>query len=287
MDMYRDPLAGLRSQIATKRGLLELRERALPMLLRSMLPAALVKELSAKVPAAEVDPSSLEGLAGVETALDSLLAAHDEAAALAPKLRECPDEVPDPPRPATAPPWVIEEEPQLDHRAALTRRLAEIEPDAFIVRWDDWTYLSRFQLAGAPLVVRSRHVSYHRTVEHVRDSARNWARTSVPRSLPPIVVHAEGVLHTIARKLRLVRDVATGDAPFDRAYVMEGHPGAVLAIGADVRAAFVAALPTRLHLVVDRGVAEVSWRSSYEPRALLPDEVFAILLGVRAAIERA
>src|SRR5690606_13806736 len=39
--LYRDPLAGLRSQIATKQGLLESRERALPPLLRAMLPERL------------------------------------------------------------------------------------------------------------------------------------------------------------------------------------------------------------------------------------------------------
>lgn len=281
MDLYRDPLAGLRSQIATKRGLIEGHERALPALLRALLPPALLEALARPSPPAEADPDSVDGLVSVENELDALLAAHDEAAALVPKLRECPDEVPDPPRPALRPPWAIEEDPQLDHRAALTRRLAVVEPEAFLVRWDDATYLSRFKLAGAPLVVSSK---YQGSVER---AAANAARTSVPRRLPAIDVHPEGAIHLVARKLHLVRDRLTGDEAFDREYVLEASPAAALVIGPDVRAAFVGARAVNPRLRVERGIAEITWRSSYDPDALLPDQVLAILLGIRAAIERA
>jgi hypothetical protein len=274
--LYRDPLAGLRSQIATKRGLLESRDRALPGILRVMLPSRIRKILAIQGELGD-EADSLEALTKLDATLDEILAAHEEAAELVPKLRECPDEVPDPPRPAMSPPWIIEEAPQLDFRHLFTRRLAEIENGAYLVRWGDTTYLSRFHLAGAPLIISCCFDS------------KCFARTSVPDQLPTLEVHEEGVFHAVGRALHLVRDHKTGDSAFDDIFVVDADDATAAVIGPDVRRAFADLAPFAPQLFVRRGVAELHWRSGWSahPESLMPDAAFAILLGIRAAIERA
>lgn len=283
--MYRDPLAGLLSQIATKRGLLATREQALSELLRAMLPVALMKTIERLRPKVDDEPDSLDALADVDAALDSLLAAHDEAAALLPKLRSCPDEVADPPRPHVRPPWVFEEPGQLEFRALFTKRLAEIAPDAYLVRWDDHTYLSRFELTRAPLLTAARcHVIPGVAVAH---DTHGFARTSVPDGVPQILVHAESSLHRIGRVLHLVRDIKTGDEEFDHAFVVDAPPGTIALFGADVRAALVGLSSQSPRLAISHGVAEITWKGDWSPQQLIPDGIISVLLGIRAAIERA
>jgi hypothetical protein len=102
---YRDPLAGLRSQIATKRGLIEGRERGLPEILRVMLPNVIASRLAELRPRAGRDGETFEALSDVDVALDEMIATLDAAAHALPRLRECPDTVPDPPHPVMGPPW--------------------------------------------------------------------------------------------------------------------------------------------------------------------------------------
>ena len=280
MTLYRDPLAGLRGQIASKRGLLESRERALPALLRTMLPERLTTIFARRM---KDDAESLEELSRMDATLDEVLAAHDEAAALLPKLRTCPDDVPDQAKPSNvSPPWVIEEAPQLEYRKLFTRRVAEIAPDAYAVRWDDSAYVSRFTLAGAPLFVKCRY-----DVEPI--ITKSFARTSVPLELPALEVHEEGVFHAIGRALHLVRDHQTGDAAFDDVFLVDADDATAQVIGPDVRAAFMTLATAEPQLYVRQGVAELQWRAAWSshPETLLPDAAFAILLGIRAAIERA
>lgn len=283
MTLYRDPLAGLRSQIASKRGLLSAREHALPVLFRAMLPERLVRVLGQRL---ADDAESLEELSRMDATLDEVLAAHDEAAALIPKLRVCPEEVPDPARTGVVgPPWIIEEASQLEFRRLFTRRLAEIAPDAYLVRWDDCAYVSRFSLAGAPLFVSCRFAESAGTAS----PSRAFARTSVPRELPSIGLHEEGMLHAIGRALHLVRDHSTGDERFDARFRLDAEEASAAVIGGDVRAALLTLAPLAPQLFVRHGVAEVQWRclGAADPASLLPDAAFAVLLGIRAAIERA
>ena len=283
MTLYRDPLAGLRSQIASKRGLLESRERALPSLFRAMLPDRLTRVLAQRM---KDDAESLEDLSKMDAALDEVLFAHEEAAALLPKLRACPDEVPDPQKPSNvSPPWVIEEALQLEFRKLFTRRVAEIAPDAYTVRWDDSAYASRFVLAGAPFFVKCR---YDATANQPVVT-RSFARTSVPAELPALEVHEEGVFHAIGRALHLVRDHRTGDALFDDVFIVDADDATAAVVGPDVRDAFRSIAAAEPQLVVHHGVAELQWRAAWSsfPETLLPDAAFAILLGIRAAIERA
>lgn len=283
MTLYRDPLAGLRSQIASKRGLLETRERALPLLFRAMLPERLAKIIARRL---EDDADSLEDLSKMDATLDEVLAAHEEVADLVPKLRECPDEVPDPSRnPNVSPPWVIEEALQLEFRKLFTRRLAEVAPDAYLVRWDDNAYVSRFTLAQAPLFVSCRFASSTGGAA----ASHAFARTSVPHELPEIEIHEEGIFHAIGRALHLVRDHQTGHETFDSRFVVDADDASAAVIGPDVRDGFIALGNLQPQLFVRRGVAELQWKcwGTMDPDSLLPDGALAVLLGIRAAIERA
>lgn len=286
--LYRDPLAGLRSQIATKKALLESRDRALAPILRAMLPERLRSVLSRPREPLQVAPEAtdLDTLAGIDAALDQLLAAHDEAATLVPKLRECPDEVPDPPKPKVSPPWTIEEPVQLAFRATLTRRLAEIAPDAYLVRWDDTTYLARIRIAGAPLVLTSR---IDLLPGQPLTTSRSTARTSVPHSTPLLEVRPQRVFDGIGRALRIVRDREVGHPAFDEAFVVRGDADAVALLSRDVTVALLELRRFKPRLFVRRGIAELVWGNSYTGHTapLIPDQAIAVVLGIRALIERA
>jgi len=283
--MYRDPLAGLRSQIAIKRGLLDSREHALPALLRAMLPKRIGDVIHALREKVREEVDTLERLTAVDAALDELLAAYDEAVALLPDLRECPPNVADPPKGILSPPWAIEENYQLGFRALFTKRVIDIAPDAYLVRWDDPMYLSRIRVAGAPMIVTSR-LSLLAGQPAVFKST---ARTSVPLSTPKLGVRRDRLLDGIGRVIGLVRDLKAGHDEFDDAFVVDGGEGSVGLLTEDVARALVDLRGMRPVLDVRRGIAELSWGESYASFAdpLLPDQAIAVMLGVRAAIERA
>jgi hypothetical protein len=283
--MYRDPLAGLRSQIATKRGLLENREQHLPLLLFAMLPtriATIITNLREKV---REEAESLETLTNVDAALDELLAAHDEAASLLPNLRECPDTVPDPPKGQLSPPWAIEERYQLGYRAMLTKRILDIAPDAYLVRWDDPMYLARLKVAGAPITVTSRL----NLLPGQPSNFKSTARTSVPSSTPELDIRRDRLFDGIGRAIGLVKDLKIGNEIFDDAFVVSGGEGVAGLLTSDVVAALLDMRRLNPHLEVRRGIAELMWSDGYSSfsEPLMPNQAIAIMLGIRAAIERA
>ena len=284
MTLYRDPLAGLKSQVATKRGLLERRASELAPLIRAMLPPGLRARIDAPRPD---DEESIDALTRADAALDALLAAYDEALLLAPTLRSAPLDVPDPPKPKQRPPWLIEEARQLAFRRAFEERLREVAPSSYLVRWGDLTYLARMTVAGAPIVVTARG---NFDVQAFTTELTSTLRTSVPDATPRVDLKPMGSLDGIAKALRLARDDETGDAELDESFLVDAPDGGVLLLTPDVTAAILAlaawALPT-LH--VGRGIAEISWRTTFRGRGpeLIHDAAIDVLLGIRAAIERA
>lgn len=283
MTLYRDPLAGLKSQVATKRGLVEHRARELSPIVRVLLPRALRAKLDAPRPEAE---GSLEALTSTDAALDALLAAFDEALALAPKVRDCPFDVPDPRKPRQPPPWLIEEARQRAFRLAFEERLRAIAPTSYLVRWGDLTYLARMKLAGAPLVATARG---NFDVVAIATDFTSTLRTSVPDAVPPIEVKLEGSLAGVAKALRLARDDETGDPGFDERFLVDASDGGALLLTRDVTAALSTLAPWSPTLRVRAGIAEVAWRGTFRGNGfeLLHDAAFDVVLGVRAAIERA
>lgn len=283
MTLYRDPLAGLKSQVATKRGLLEHRQRELAPLIRAMLPRGLRAKLDAPPPP---DGETIDALTSADAALDALVAAYDEALALAPKLRDCPLDVPDPPKPKQPPPWLIEEARQRAFRIRYEERLHEIAASSYLVRWGDLTYLARMKVAGAPLVSIVRgNFDIQTTVTEFTSTLR----TSVPDAAPAAEVKPMGSIEGVAKALRLARDDETGDGEFDERFMVDAPDGGVLLLTRDVTAAMRTLAPWAPSLRVRGGIAEVSWRAAFRGIGfeLLHDAAFEIVLGIRAAIERA
>jgi hypothetical protein len=227
----------------------------------------------------------MEALTGLDGAIDALLEAYDEAIALVPRLRECPLDVDDPPKPMQPPPWLIEENRQRFFRQRFEARVREISEEAYVVRWGDLRYLSRLKVAGAPLVATT---SGNFDVGTPSTQFASVLRTSVPPSAPAVNVKVTGALGGVAKALRLARDDETGDAPFDDAFLVDAPEGGVLLLTSDVTAALRALEPWGVVLVVKKGLAEVTWGGTFRGNGfeLLHDAAFSVVLGIRAAIER-
>lgn len=290
MTLYRDPLAGSKSQVAQKRGLVELRERELRPLTRAMLPRALsakLEDLRARALGAGAEEAeSLASLAAIDAALDALVAALEEAIALAPKLADCPLDVPDPPKPKQRPPWLIEETRQRALRGRFELQVRQVSPDAYVVRWGDLAYLTRLRIAGAPLVAMTRG---NFDVQAIATDFTSTLYTSVPSAAPVVRVKPMKTAGGIAKALRLARDDLTGDEAFDETFLVDAPHGGVLLLTPDVTAAMRALEAWSPRLDVRGGLAQVSWSGTFRDRGedLLPDAAFAAAMGVRAAIERA
>jgi hypothetical protein len=282
--IYRDPLAGVRGQVATKRAAVESSEERLSPLRRALLPERIRQLIEALRPRAVAEAESLEALADAETALDGLLAAYDEVAALPPSLFVCPDDVPDPRRPTQPPPLLIEEERQKRFRFLLARRVAELASDAYVVRWGDTTYLARLRIDGTPLVVTARMDP----TEEIRASFWCTLRTSVPDATPSLVVRRERALESVGKRLGLVEDRSVGHHELDRVFVVSGEPPAPSMLTPAVAEALVALAPWDVALRVARGVVDLAWSGQRATeKDLVPDAALAVMLGVRAAVERA
>jgi hypothetical protein len=250
-----------------------------------MLPETLGSRLEELRERIAGEPESLAALSRLDAALDELLVAHERAAELVPKLRECPAEVSDPPRPRVSPPWIFEEGFQLGFRAMVAKRVEAISPGAWLVRWDDTTYLSRVRIAGAPLVLSSKLT----VVPAQPTTFRSTVRTSVPRATPQLEVRRERALDGVGRALGLINDTKVGDASFDERFVVSATPAAAALLTTDVTGALLRMEELGPRVVVKRGLLEIAWGQSYASFAepLMPDDAIAVALGIRAAIERA
>lgn len=287
MSHYRDPLAGLRSQVATKRAVLESRERALSSVVRAMLPERLSQTMADLVARAASSGDSMESLATAEAALDGLLASYDEADTLAPRLLELPDELADPPPCRMPPPWLIEEADVLALRASLSSRLEAISADATISRWGDFAYIARFTVGDMPFafVVKSDVMPSDGRVSRYEVEVR----TSVPEALPRLTVKVQGPHHTIGKALHLAREIEVGERAFDDTFWISGTAPATAILTPDVRAALMRYEDASTMLTVGHGVAAMtwegsSWSSSKDP---LPDFALDVLTGIRTAIRSA
>jgi len=283
--LYRDPLAGLRSQIATKRGALDSHERRLPILLRALLPERITNVLDSLRDRALAEGETLETLSDADAALDGILAAYDEANELLPQLRECPEEVPDPKRPTQAPPYIFEEERQKHFRIRFDQRVREIAPEAYLVRWGDHTYLSRFRVGRAPVVAVTSLSPPIEITPHFSSALRS----SVPERTPTLHVRMGGALEGLGKLIGVVEDRKVGHEGLDDAFIVGGSEASIALLAPDVITGLLALVPQRPSLHVSRGVVELAWSARdrmYAPD-LLREEALAIVLGVRAAIERA
>jgi hypothetical protein len=181
---------------------------------------------------------------------------------------------------------LIEEGRQRAFRVCFEARVREIAPEAYVVRWGDYTYLARLKVAGAPVIAASWGNFDIETPTTVFGSR---LRTSVHPSAPPLTVKRSTAIAGVAKVLRLARDDESGDEAFDDAFVVDGRDGGVLLLSRDVTAAMCQLEPWGVGLVVRNGIADVTWEATFRGVGfeLLHDAAFAVVLGIRAAIERA
>lgn len=300
MSHYRDARAALAGQVAFRRAAAADRAERLAPAVRAMLPAAMREELDALGLAAAREGETLEELAACDAALEALLSKLDQALALAPELRACPDEVPGYPRPEDPEPWLLEEDDALALRRHLDRRLSEHAPPSTLLRWGDRGYVARGAVRGAPFVLSAklgfREQSFPTAVELA-------LRTSVPDGLGALEVRPERIHHALGKILGLSREVEVGAAPFDDAYWISGDEATATLLSPSVHVGLLTMRPLRAVLTVRGGLVELVWGAradargvlepSLAPRVLrydadaLPGAAFDAVLGVRRALEGA
>lgn len=287
MSQYRDPLAGLVSQVATKRAALADAERRLSPAARAMLPSRLASVLDELGPRARAPAEDLATLSAADATLDALLAAYEEALSLAPELCACPDEVPDPPPPTSPQPFLLEEPWNVRQRKRLEERVAAIDPGASIRRWGDLPYLARLRAAGAPMVL---------LVDFTYGGQSDWfwsqLATSLPAALPPLRLEPEGLARKAAHALGLAQEIETGELSFDHAFWLTGSAATASLLVPSVRHALVvlAGAAVKPSLLIEHGRAVLRWNGVLRADGrydVLPAAALDVLAGLRQALEPA
>ncbi|WP_394837977.1 hypothetical protein LVJ94_13785 [Pendulispora rubella] len=271
MTMYRDGLAGLSNQIVEKRAAFASLEREISPLLYSLLPAHVREAVSDCYPRAfaAVDEGNMASLVHIVGALDALLAIFEDARLEAPNLRRCPDEVPNPPSPAEEGPWLIEERPSLEFRAAVASWLKDFVPGARLERWGDFGYISKFRVEDVPLIFTTRmvfaNVSGQPTfIEMILPGSANGfasaLRTSIPEALPAFGVQK------------------------DRFW---GAETSLSVLTDPVRRALMAMVDERPTLHVGHGLAHLTWSGPWTKDVgarAIPKAALDAVVGVRQAV---
>jgi hypothetical protein len=288
LTLYRDPLAGLRSQVATKRAAAADRDRRLPPIVRALLPERLREALATPEPKTEADPEAqdLAALTALDAALEQLISAQDEALAMAPKVRDCPYEVRDFPPPDPPPPWLIEEDNLLIFRALVNAHLEAIAADAWLVRWGDAGYLSRLRMEHAPLVWRVQGGVGGEPFLPVK-SFKSTLRSSVPSGLGALDVRCERIHHAVGRALSVATELTVGDEAFDAAFWITGDAVTSTLLDGRVRRHLLWLQSCSPVLYVGGGLVELSWWGILPAAAnfVLPRAAVDVVLGLRAALE--
>jgi hypothetical protein len=288
---YRDPLAGLLSQVETKRASAGEKAKAVTPVVRALLPRALRGRidglLARSLPrdGAAAAALDLDTLTRVDADLDALLMALEEALALAPGLRECPEVVRDPPPPAIPSPWSFEEPSQLDLRRRLEARIQEIDAGSFLRRWGDCTYLARFDVEGARVVFMTtvRLLNPMLTV----DAFESSLRATIPRALEALHLRPERVHHGIGKALGLAREITVGDAELDEAFFIRGAAAsAAVVLEPRPRAGLIALRAARPALRAGDGVVDLAWSGPWrgDVADVLPAAALDVVLGIRGAL---
>lgn len=285
MSHYRDPLAGLRSQVATKRAVLEAREREVSPVLRALLPERLALAIAGLRPRAQAESETIEGLSDADAALDAVIAAYDEAIVLAPTLRNGPEEVPDPARSHIDPPWLLEEPFLVEIRNVLRMRMLQIDAGAMVSRCGDFAYVSRFRIGLAPC---SFVISARGLADDTRIALHeSYLRTSLSEALPSLVVRRERIHHVVGKALHLAHEVEVGEPVFDGHFWITGARATTAVLTPQVRAALERLGNRAPVLRLGEGMATLSWTGFWRDDAseVVPDAALDVLVGIRAAVE--
>lgn len=265
MTHYRDPLAGLLSQVATKRGVVLDREKRVTPVLRALLPPHIEERIAQhRDLALDETADSMETLSRTDAALDALSSVYEEALFHEDEARRLAFELAEPPRPDIPAPWLIEEEMQLRFRKVVHMRLGMAMDDEAVplVRWGDFGYLSRFRRAGEP---------HSLLVEAGLDSNKVYVvsfggtlRATMPERVPTLDLRAQRGHLAVGRALGLVNEMVVGDEAFDDAFIIQGHRGALAFLTPPIRGALLAFADKHPRLRFARGAMSFEWRLPWD-----------------------
>ena len=122
-------------------------------------------------------------------------------------------------------------------REALRARVLQITTDTYIARFGDFSYIARFRIASAPYAVVAKA---HVLPDDASVSRYELVlRTSVPESLPSLVLRPQTLLHGLGQALHVVREIELGDPSIDDAFWITGSAASSAVLTAAVRAALI------------------------------------------------
>lgn len=287
MTHYRDPLAGLLSQVATKRGLALDRDKRVTPILRALLPPRIEQQIAEhRGHALDETADSMETLSRVDASLDALSSVLEEALLLEDDARTLTFEVSDPPRPEIPPPWLIEEDSQLRFRNDLQERVAQaLDDEISLLRWGDFGYLTRFRRGGSPHVLHVEAGLDSNKLVVVAFTAT--LRTTMPERVPELDLRAQGPHHAVGKALGLATEMETGDSHFDETYWIKGHRGALAFLTRELRGLLLAFAPRRPRLRFHRGSMSLEWTAPWRSdHALHLDEALDVVARIHALVAR-
>jgi hypothetical protein len=290
-DLYRDAHVGIRARLAELEARIQDREAEVTEAFWETLEPALREQLVSLRAAAELATSdSLEELARAEGMLAAYIDELDRRIATLPAMEaewaETPDEVADPPAPASS--FAHHQLATLDEATemvrAFTAMVRERERDA-VVEGESPSYVARFRDRGAPFALRA--TIYTNGNGQIAEVAM-WLVTSIARALPKLVVRHETLVLSVGKALGLKHEVEVGEPSFDGLFLIEGTKEAAdLFLVPAVRTQLLVLarydVPT-LDIDPQARTASLRWRFEPAPKAL--DAAIRILVAVRESRSR-
>jgi hypothetical protein len=288
-DLYRDARLGLRSRIGELVGRIREREGDVTDAFWASLDDEAKDRVSAMFDAIDLVTAgkelSFEEMAQAEADLARGLARVDDLFARLPALEEewseAPDEVEPPPPPSEPWPLLLLARGLRDEvELAFTQMVRERDAAATVVRDERRSWLATFSAHGAPFALRA--TAYSNGSEQLTEVPMCLV-TSVPRSIPRLLVRHETVLLAFGKALGVKHEVEVGEPSFDGLFLIEGEESAAKRmLTPRVRSHLLALarydVPT-LDVDPPRRRASISWRFEPAPAAL--EAAVRVLASVR------
>jgi hypothetical protein len=282
---YRDPLAGLRSQIVYKRGAIEMLCTELTPVRRLLLNPDAIAEIDRQ--RKEVDIDAKEEISALSECLrraDALEVLLARAVERAKELATLPDDVPK----LGPPPWQIALPFRRLDMSAIVARLVAPYGEAAIAPWGN-AGAARFVVNDHPLRIVARGMVVSGLLRPRIIALDIALMTAVPPALPDLSLHVELPGDRMISTLRLSRSRRTGDRLFDDTYFVSGdEETAKVLLTEPVRRELLTMSPHEARVRIGGGLAEIGWtmRMHYESLAPLPKAAIDFVVALRDAIAR-
>jgi len=268
MNHYRDPLAGLRTQVEDHRRTVdELTRRLTPMQRLVLGPevARTTEVLAAQATAARARTvETVDTISEALRALAALEATLADSVARAPGLLRCPTDAPELGE-APRPPWTLLRR-AVDLQPIVHWLIAPYKP-AIISAWGTEGAAARFRASGGhPLVLAARASLVEGILAPTVRAIEIALLTSIPSSLPGVLIRLHERWRVFERPRSTVRDSA-----FDATFVVSGAAEAAqLLLDAPARRALLALRALAPRVRIGSGVVEIGLTMPWPRSAATP-----------------